>query len=337
MNPNGFTTNYYFQYGTSTSYGSSTPVTTAGSGKSSVPSAASIANLLPNNTYHFRIEATNFVGTSYGNDSTFTTLPTYSISGYVRDISGTPIPGVTMYGLTLNPVTGPAGYYAATVSSGRSGTVFPTLNGYLFSPSSKIYSNVMENKSNENYSGAKVIWHVDGGISLTGDGISWATAFKTIQEAVITAGTEDEIWVKQGIYELFSSININKTVSLYAGFAGTETQADLRNWNNNIVIIDGNRLSSPCLNISANALVDGFTITKAAKGGISISSPGKIDHCKIFGNGADTVTGGGMNITGPATITNCMFSGNRASERRRHLHLRQRHLQHNRTFAGTAQ
>ena len=75
VNPNGFSTNYYFQYGTTTSYVSSTPRTSAGSGKTPVSASASISGLTPNTTYHFRIVAISFAGTSYGNDNTFTTSP----------------------------------------------------------------------------------------------------------------------------------------------------------------------------------------------------------------------------------------------------------------------
>ncbi len=64
-----------FEYGTSTSYGSSASCSSLpGSGSSPVPVSASIASGLTANTeYHYRISATNSAGTSKGGDVTFKT------------------------------------------------------------------------------------------------------------------------------------------------------------------------------------------------------------------------------------------------------------------------
>ena len=74
VNPNGDSTTYYFEYGTTTSYGTPTTSTSAGSGTSAVSVSADISSLNPNTTYHFRVVATNSVGTTYGADQSFTTL-----------------------------------------------------------------------------------------------------------------------------------------------------------------------------------------------------------------------------------------------------------------------
>jgi hypothetical protein len=68
VNPKGTNTHYYFQYGTTTSYGSSTPEGDAGSGLSSVPESASITGLEPGTTYYYRFVASSSAGTSYGAD-----------------------------------------------------------------------------------------------------------------------------------------------------------------------------------------------------------------------------------------------------------------------------
>jgi hypothetical protein len=66
-----------FEYGASTSYGSSASCSTApGSGTSPVEVSAAVTGLSANTTYHFRISATNTGGTSKGSDETFTTLGT---------------------------------------------------------------------------------------------------------------------------------------------------------------------------------------------------------------------------------------------------------------------
>ncbi|HEX6752606.1 MAG TPA: 6-bladed beta-propeller [Solirubrobacterales bacterium] len=76
VNPNGFETTYRFEYGTTTSYGTSAPVPdkNIGSGSSEVEVEEEVAGLAPGTTYHFRVVATNAEGTSFGLDETFTTV-----------------------------------------------------------------------------------------------------------------------------------------------------------------------------------------------------------------------------------------------------------------------
>jgi hypothetical protein len=73
LNPDGLSTTFHFQYGTTTSYGLTTaPQTQAGD--TSRPVSANIISLTAHTTYHFRIVASNTAGTTFGSDSTFTTL-----------------------------------------------------------------------------------------------------------------------------------------------------------------------------------------------------------------------------------------------------------------------
>ena len=75
MNPNGGTNNsYYFEYGTTTSYGSTTSKFILGNGNEAVNVSKTATGLALNTTYHYRIVATNSYGTSYGSDKTFKTL-----------------------------------------------------------------------------------------------------------------------------------------------------------------------------------------------------------------------------------------------------------------------
>jgi plastocyanin len=73
LNPHGLTTTVYFQYGTTTSYGSNTPMQTQ-TGNTYRNISANISGLNPNTVYHFRIVATNSAGTRFGGDRMFTTL-----------------------------------------------------------------------------------------------------------------------------------------------------------------------------------------------------------------------------------------------------------------------
>jgi hypothetical protein len=73
LDPHGLTTNVYFQYGTTTGYGLTTPPQSQ-SGNTYRNINANISGLLASHVYHFRIVATNSAGTRYGTDRTFTTL-----------------------------------------------------------------------------------------------------------------------------------------------------------------------------------------------------------------------------------------------------------------------
>jgi hypothetical protein len=76
-NPNGSDTHAYFEYGTTTSYGSTVPAPPGwdiGAGTSFIPTYTTLAGLEPGTTYHYRIVASNLAGTSKGSDQTFTEL-----------------------------------------------------------------------------------------------------------------------------------------------------------------------------------------------------------------------------------------------------------------------
>lgn len=75
VNPRGQATTYWFEYGTTSSYGQEVPVPhgSAGSGTAFVSKSASIEGLSPETTYHFTMVAENATGTSPVSDLTFRT------------------------------------------------------------------------------------------------------------------------------------------------------------------------------------------------------------------------------------------------------------------------
>ena len=158
------------------------------------------------------------------------------------------------------------------------------------------------------------IWYVDDAIAAFGDGTSWDTAFQTIQEAIDAASDSDEIWVKEGNYSLSTEIVVDKAVNIYGGFAGGETARNDRDWKMNITSVDGGT-SIRCFNVSADATIDGFTITGGysvdSGGGMSIqnSSP-IIANCIFDGNSSESGGGAIANMNSVLTINNCSFSSN---------------------------
>jgi hypothetical protein len=75
FSPNALATTTFFQYGTSTAYGSQTAEQDAGSGTGTLTQSATLTGLAPDSTVHFRAVARNAAGTSFGADQTFTTTP----------------------------------------------------------------------------------------------------------------------------------------------------------------------------------------------------------------------------------------------------------------------
>ena len=74
VNANGAATAVTFEYGTTTSYGTTVTATESpATGSSATAVSAGLTQLLPNTTYHFRVNAVSSGGTANGTDQTFTT------------------------------------------------------------------------------------------------------------------------------------------------------------------------------------------------------------------------------------------------------------------------
>jgi len=121
----------------------------------------------------------------------------------------------------------------------------------------------------------------------THDGLSWTTAYTTVQDALDVANnpanatTIYEIWVAAGVYYLNDreeSFRLNHdNVRLYGGFAGSETARDQRDWAAHVTVLSGdvNGDGAPYnnafhvlyldgendANITADTVIDGFTVT----------------------------------------------------------------------------
>jgi len=139
VNPQGISTTYHFEYGTTTSYGSSTPESSSiGNGTSNVTVSRAISGLSPGTTYHFRVVATNLEGATYGQDRTFST----AASGTAGQLSGMaisePFNGSpsSLANFSANWATlGWASEKGEDSTTGwRPVNAFPTVNGAFFKP-----------------------------------------------------------------------------------------------------------------------------------------------------------------------------------------------------------
>lgn len=181
------------------------------------------------------------------------------------------------------------------------------------------------------------VWYVDASRPASGDGTSWATAFRTVQEGINAAPDGDifEVWVKAGVYPEVqtnggTSLALRLRSRIYGGFNGTETSRDQRDIEANPTILQGTATGPndrtptvPVVLGEGNSLLDGFTIRggRALQGGglLCFRTPPTIRNCTFEDNVAvhdETIPrsgwGGAVMIVGGVNplFENCVFRNN---------------------------
>jgi hypothetical protein len=122
VNPNGAATTWYFEYGTTTGYGTKSATTNAGAGTTDVAAAASLTSLAPNTTYHYRLVATNASGTSRGTDGSFVTSS--AVEAVTSAATSVTFTSATLHGL-VNPFGRATTWYFEYGTSKNYGTKTP--------------------------------------------------------------------------------------------------------------------------------------------------------------------------------------------------------------------
>ena len=119
VNPGGVATDWWFEYGTSTSYGSKTATTAAGSGSANVSVSKALSGLSPATTYHYRLVAKNATATTNGGDGLFTTAsPPVVVTSPATGVG----PTTATLGGTVNPNGEPTTWYVEYGTSTSYGT-----------------------------------------------------------------------------------------------------------------------------------------------------------------------------------------------------------------------
>lgn len=176
---------------------------------------------------------------------------------------------------------------------------------------------------NDSASGATAsctVIYVDAGAAGSGDGSSWANAYTDLQQALAGAAARPnpanvQLWVAAGTYrptlgtDRKATFQLVNGAALYGGFAVGETALEQRDWRAHPTILSGD-IGVPgdpsdnsyhvvsSANVSANTLLDGFTITGGNANGAWLEG---------------TSAGGGMyNATSSPTVRNAIFIANSA-------------------------
>jgi type II secretory pathway component GspD/PulD (secretin) len=95
-------------------------------------------------------------------DDYVATLQTFTIAGTTGK------PGVTLRGLPGDPNSDPNGRYSVQVSFGFTGTVVPELKGFKFEPASREYTQLTEDKKNDNYTASVQTFTISGSAGAEG-------------------------------------------------------------------------------------------------------------------------------------------------------------------------
>ncbi len=229
-NPNGEDTQVWFEYGTDTTYGSRTASQDIGSGMNGVTVSGTLAGLLPDTTYHFRLDATNGVGVALGNDLTLTTLAAPAITG-------TAATGITASGGTLDDLVNPNGVdttiyyqYGTTTSYGSqtplqdigSGTSAALASGTLsgLQPGTTYYYQLVTTSAAGTFYGADQSLTTLAAPAITGTAASEITmSGGTLDDLVNPNGVDTIIYYQYGTTTNYGSQTVSQDIGSGTGAA----------------------------------------------------------------------------------------------------------------------
>ncbi len=146
----------------------------------------------------------------------------------------------------------------------------------------------------------------------TNNGSSWANAYTNLETALANT-TAGEVWVAAGTYRTPSgtSFNLPNGVSLYGGFAGTETSLGQRNPATNLTTLSGDVLGDDVVGTFGTLRTDNAPHVVTVGAGAALIDGFSISGGNAAGMGAPINTsGGGIFSSGKVTIRHCNITDN---------------------------
>lgn len=172
------------------------------------------------------------------------------------------------------------------------------------------------------------IRYVKAGASGANDGTSWENAYVELVSALNAAQSGDEIWIAAGTYypdfnpstgihtgDRTLRFTLRSNISIFGGFAGTESQRSERNWATNRTILSGDIGQRGVFGDNTRSIMatqNGSIVTGVVIEGL-IFAGGNADDPAEGGNGIVGGCGGAFYLyQGEAEFRFCTFVGNYA-------------------------
>jgi hypothetical protein len=315
---------WYFQYGTSTNYGASSPTNTLNPGLTSINVSNALTNLAPATTYHYQILASDGLSIKTGADVAFTTLdaapsaatdPATSVFATTATLTATinPNGAVTEYYFQYGPTVS-YGFFTATHAV-PAGNMPVSVSSVLtnLTPGAAIYYQVVTSNSVGAEDGAQIAFTNGNLLVVTTNSDDGSSG--TLRSVVANAASSDTI--------TFANTLSGTTILLTGGqiMLANNLAIDASALGNGIVI---NGLASGRIfnmNNGAAVVLDSLTITNGSVlfgvgGGIYNNGTLTLNQCTLSGNSAQEDDGGGgiYNDGGTLTLNQCILSGNSAPD-----------------------
>ncbi|MGC2375091.1 MAG: hypothetical protein WA484_14555 [Solirubrobacteraceae bacterium] len=140
LKPNGVDAHYYFQYGESTAYGAAVPVPPGEDAGTVAEKLAEIPveGLKANTAYHFRLVASNELGTTYGGDKALVTLPNKPT--VISESATRVFPSSALLGAVVDPETANTTYHFVYGPTETYGSIAPANDLVLGSGSQGLHA-----------------------------------------------------------------------------------------------------------------------------------------------------------------------------------------------------
>lgn len=221
VNPQGLETTWYYQYGTSTSFGENTPELTISGGYDEEYADYMIAPLNPGTRYYYRLRAYNNAGSVVGETKYFTTEDNTS----APEVTTNNATNITAYSGTLNGTVNPKGLnttawfeYGTTTSLGTTSSTFYPGSGYIdypiqyvlnnLQPNTRYYYRAFASNSKGQTQGTRKYFDTDAGgnpIVTTGNASSIGSTTATLNGTINPQGLNTNYYFRYGTtdsYEL---------------------------------------------------------------------------------------------------------------------------------------
>jgi phosphodiesterase/alkaline phosphatase D-like protein len=254
VNPDGWPTTYWFEYGGTASLGAATQAQSIGSGFTALPATGYITGLNPNTTYYFRIAAKNAAGTVRGATFTFTTNNVPPTPGNAPTTHSTAATNVTRTTANLNGSVDPNGISSSywfeygesstlgnstALQSAGSGTASQGVSVSVsnLKPLTKYYFRINAQNQYGTVNGSILTFTTTGpaapsaASATTKSATGIATSSATVNGSVNPNGVETTYWFEYSTDSLLGSLIGSGTseVSAGAGTSNVNVSAHLTN------------------------------------------------------------------------------------------------------------